>query len=79
MVVTNPPYGERLQADDPSLTDSWESLGNFLHTLDNTEAHVLCGAPELTRYLGLRASRKFPVRNGPIECRWLRYQLGRHH
>jgi len=78
MVVTNPPYGERLQPDDPSLADSWQSLGNFLHQrCGGGQAHVLCGAPELTRHLGLRASRKFPVRNGPIECRWLRYDLGR--
>jgi putative N6-adenine-specific DNA methylase len=79
MVVTNPPYGERLQPDDPSLIDSWQALGNFLHNhCDGASAHVLCGASELTRNLGLRASRKFPVRNGPIECRWLRYEIGRH-
>lgn len=77
MVVTNPPYGERLQPDDASLTDSWQSLGNFLHSqCEGAMAHVLCGAPELTRFLGLRASKKFPVRNGPIECRWLRYEIG---
>jgi putative N6-adenine-specific DNA methylase len=40
------------------------------------QAHVLCGASELTRHLGLRTNRKFPVRNGPIDCRWLRYELG---
>ena len=38
-------------------------------------AYVLCGNPELTRFLGLRASQKHPVRNGPIECRWLRYEI----
>jgi len=31
--------------------------------------------PEFTRFLGLRATGKHPVRNGPIECRWLRYQV----
>jgi len=36
---------------------------------------VLCGNPELTQWLGLRTSSKHPVRNGPIECRWLRYQI----
>jgi len=76
MIVTNPPYGERLQPDDPSLNDSWQALGNFLHQkCHGAQAHVLCGASELTRHLGLRASRKFPVRNGPIDCRWLRYDL----
>ena len=75
-VLTNPPYGERLQSDDDSLYDSWRSLGNFLHRCDGAVAHVLCGEPALTRHLGLRTSRKSPVYNGPIECRWLRYEIG---
>jgi hypothetical protein len=31
--------------------------------------------PELTRHLGLRASQKHPVRNGPLDCRQLRYEI----
>ncbi len=76
LVVTNPPYGERLQADDGSLDDSWDALGAFLHErCPGASAYVLCGNPDLTRHLGLRASGKIPVRNGPIECRWLRYEI----
>ncbi len=78
LVVTNPPYGERLQADPVALADSWRGLGEFLHQrCRNASAYVLCGNPELTRHLGLRASHRHPVRNGPIECRWLRYEIGR--
>lgn len=74
VVVTNPPYGERL--DDPDLETSWRDLGAFLHThCRGATAHILCGNPELTRHLGLRADLKVPVRNGPIECRWLRYRI----
>ena len=75
-ILTNPPYGARLQADDDSLYESWRSLGNFLHQRADATAHVLCGDPALTRHLGLRAARKHPVHNGPIECRWLRYEVG---
>ena len=75
-VTTNPPYGERLQSDDDSLYESWRALGNFLHRCKGASAHVLCGDPSLTRHLGLRADQKFPVHNGPIECRWLRYEVG---
>lgn len=75
-VVTNPPYGERLQSDDGTLYESWRALGNFLHRCQGATAHVLCGDPSLTRHLGLRADRKIPVHNGPIECRWLRYEVG---
>jgi putative N6-adenine-specific DNA methylase len=59
-----------------ALDESWRSLGQFLHEqCGGASAYVLCGNPDVTRFLGLRASNKFPVRNGPIECRWLRYQI----
>ncbi len=77
LVVTNPPYGERLADGDDALAATWHALGRFLHTrCAGATAGVLCGNPELTRHLGLRASQKHPVRNGPIECRWLRYEIG---
>ncbi|HEB51630.1 MAG TPA: RNA methyltransferase [bacterium] len=77
MVLTNPPYGERLQPDEDSLVASWQALGNFLHQhCGGAMAHVLCGDSALTRHLGLKASRKFAVNNGPIRCRWLRYAIG---
>jgi putative N6-adenine-specific DNA methylase len=75
VVVVNPPYGVRLGADE-ELDDSWRALGNFLHKeCKGATAWVLSGNKDLTRYLGLRTSRRIPVMNGPIECRWLRYEL----
>jgi putative N6-adenine-specific DNA methylase len=75
MVVTNPPYGVRI-GDGEELVDSWQSLGNFLHRYcGGATAWVLCGDPTLTRFLGLKTSRRIPVMNGPIECRWLRYEI----
>ena len=75
-VVANPPYGLRLEADSRQLETSWRGLGQFLHReCRGAVAHVLCGNPELTRHLGLRADAKHPVRQGPIECRWLRYAI----
>jgi len=76
LVVTNPPWGDRLESDPVQLADIWRSLGQFLHErCAGASAYVLCGNPELTQWLGLRTSSKHPVRNGPIECRWLRYQI----
>ncbi len=76
LVVVNPPYGERLADEPEALIDDWRSLGGFLHErCRGAAAHVLSGNPELTRHLGLRADRKWPVHNGPIECRWLRYSI----
>jgi 23S rRNA G2445 N2-methylase RlmL len=36
---------------------------------------VLCGNADVTRLLGLRATEKLPVKNGPIDCRWLKYEV----
>ncbi|NUN48920.1 MAG: RNA methyltransferase [Candidatus Brocadiae bacterium] len=75
IVCTNPPWGERI-GEGEDLVASWKALGNFLHRCSDATAFVLSGNAELTRHLGLRASRKWVVRNGPIEGRWLRYEIG---
>lgn len=78
VLVTNPPYGERLEQDHERLEQSWRHLGNLLHQrCAGARAYVLSGDPDLPRFLGLRASNRFPVRNGPIDCRWLRYEIER--
>ncbi len=74
-VIVNPPYGHRL-GDEDEVRDAWEGLGNFLHQrCVGGRAFVLSGSPELTRRLGLRARRKLPVRNGPIDCRLVEYEI----
>lgn len=76
IVVTNPPYGDRLQSDPAALEQSWSALGRFLHTqCQGAVAWVLCGNADVTRLLGLRATEKLPVKNGPIDCRWLKYEV----
>ena len=75
-VATNPPWGDRLQEDPELLIRSWRALGAFLHEqCRGAVAWVLCGERELTRHLGLRSSARHPIRTGPVECRWLRYEV----
>lgn len=72
-IITNPPWGERL---DEETEQSWRDLGAFLHRqAQGATAYVLCGNQDLTRYLGLKASRRHPVWTGRIECRLLRYDV----
>ena len=74
-VVVNPPYGERV-GEGEDLTDSWRALGAFLKAhCRNSDAYVLCGNPELTRNLRLKASQRWPIHNGPISCKLLKYHL----
>ena len=74
-VYVNPPYGNRLGGED-DLIASWRDLGQFLRTrCGGAKAFVLSGNPELTRHVGMRADRKWPLHNGPIDCRLLRYEV----
>lgn len=74
LIVANPPYGERL-GEGADLERSWRDLGGLLHRCPGAMAFVLCGARGLSQFLGLRATRKWPVFNGPIECRWIHYDV----
>ena len=76
-VITNAPFGERLHPDDrDELERSWADLGDFLREqCVGAVAHVLSGNPSMGRSLRLKASRKHPIKNGPIDCRLLRYDI----
>jgi putative N6-adenine-specific DNA methylase len=74
VVFVNPPWGERLQ--DPDLVASWRDLGTFLHDrCPGAVAWVLSGNADLTRHLRLKKSASRPVKSGPIDARWLRYEV----
>ncbi|MDP6424911.1 MAG: hypothetical protein QGG14_09210, partial [Planctomycetota bacterium] len=76
IVVVNPPFGKRV-GEGEGLVDSWRDLGNFLHeSAVGAAAWVLCGNKDLTRHLGLKSNERHVVRNGQIDCRWLRYDVG---
>ena len=64
-VVCNPPYDERLAADNAL----YRKLGNALQrTVPQWRASLLCGNAELAYATGLRASKKYQLFNGAIEC-----------
>jgi len=73
-VITNPPYGERI-GEGEDLEKSWFELGQFLKQCSGATSWVLSGNKELPRKLGLKSSRRIPVKNGPIDCRLLRYEI----
>jgi len=75
LVITNPPYGERL-GEVGELGPLYEQLGDLLkHRFPGWTAVVLSGNPALTKRVGLRARRKHVLFNGPIECRLLEYPI----
>ena len=74
LVVTNPPYGQRLGGDDlPAL---YRELGEGLRrNARGCTAWLLVGDLELVKHVPLRPSRRIVLFNGPIECRLVRYDI----
>ncbi|MDM7953901.1 MAG: THUMP domain-containing protein [Cyanobium sp. CZS 25K] len=75
VLVCNPPYGDRLGADD-DLEALYGDLGRMLkQRCGGWTLWLLSGNPALTGALRMKASRRVPVSNGGIDCRWLRYDI----
>jgi putative N6-adenine-specific DNA methylase len=77
LIVGNPPYGKRL-GEVEQLGGFYERLGDQLkRSAPDATAWLLVGNRELANRIGLRAARRIPLFNGPIECRLLKYELYR--
>jgi len=75
LIVCNPPYGERLGAGE-DLEALYAGLGAMAkERCSGWTLWLLSGNPELTGALRMKASRRIPVSNGGIDCRWLKYDI----
>jgi putative N6-adenine-specific DNA methylase len=75
LLVCNPPYGIRLGADD-DLESLYADLGRMVRErCGGWTLWLLSGNPQLSGALRMKASRRIPVSNGGIDCRWLRYEI----
>lgn len=75
MIVTNPPYGERL-GDMDDLQELYKIMGDvFKRHCTGMTAHVLTGSRYLSKHIGLRPKKRDILFNGQIECRLLHYEL----
>jgi putative N6-adenine-specific DNA methylase len=74
-ILCNPPYGVRMEGG-PEAEAFYRAMGEaFKKRCRGWTAWVLSGNPEATKHIGLKASRRFPLMNGPIDCRLLKYEL----
>ena len=75
VLVCNPPYGQRI-GDEQELDALYSALGQFVRReASGWQLWLLSGNPKLTGALRLKASRRIPVSNGGIDCRWLYYDI----
>ncbi|MEC8024233.1 MAG: THUMP domain-containing protein [Myxococcota bacterium] len=75
LLVTNPPYGERLGEFEQLMDLMSEFATTLKHEYSGWTAHILMSDPRLLKQMGLKPSRKRVVHNGPIECRFATIQL----
>ncbi len=74
ILVTNPPYGERISA--PDLLGLYRMIGERLkHQFCDGTAWVLSYREECFDAIGLKPSLKTPLYNGSLECELRKYQI----
>lgn len=74
IMITNPPYGERISTDD--LLGLYKSIGERLkHAFTGNVAWILSYRDECFDQIGLKASEKIELFNGALACQFRKYQL----
>lgn len=75
LVITNPPYGERLGSLS-ELTALYQVLGNALKKcFEGWQASIFTGTPGLGKQLGYRAEKRYKLFNGSLPCELLNIQI----
>jgi putative N6-adenine-specific DNA methylase len=74
VLVTNPPYGERISTDD--IIGLYSMIGERLkHVFTGYQAWILSYKDECFDSIGLRPSRKIKLMNGALDCEYRCYEL----
>ncbi|SEI89368.1 putative N6-adenine-specific DNA methylase [Achromobacter sp. NFACC18-2] len=73
-IVTNPPYGERMGAEqDPDLWREWATC--LKHNFAGWELHVITSDLTLPNQMRLKPKRRIPLHNGALDCRLFGFEL----
>ena len=76
LIVTNPPYGERLKEND--LNGLYQMIGERLkHKYAGNTAWILTSSLESMKYVGLKPDKKLYLLNGALKCKFNKYDLFR--
>ncbi len=74
LMVTNPPYGERILSDD--LFGLYRDLGSVLkHRFTGNTAWVISSHTECLSAIGMKPSEKIDLKNGSLDCEFHKYEI----
>jgi putative N6-adenine-specific DNA methylase len=75
LIVTNPPYGLRLDPDK-DLSPFYKRLGDWMkQNCAGSTAYIYFGDRKYLKSIGLRSKWKLPLRNGGLDGRLARFDL----
>jgi putative N6-adenine-specific DNA methylase len=74
ILITNPPYGERISAND--LLELYHMIGERLkHAFVGNVAWIISYHEECFTEIGLKPSEKYALLNGSLECQLHKYEI----
>jgi len=74
VVVINPPYGERMKKEN--INELYKNIGDTLKKrYAGFDVWILSSNMEAIKNIGLHASKKITLFNGPLECKLLKYSI----
>ncbi len=75
-IIINPPYGKRIGTGKTDINSFYKEIGDTLkHNFTNSEAWIISSNMQAMKHIGLRATKKVILYNGPLESRFQKYEL----
>ena len=76
LIVANPPYGEQSNPKSATVASMMKDVAdNLKHNFAGWTARFLTSDRNLPRQMRLKESKKTPLFNGPLECRFFEFNL----
>ena len=75
LIASNPPFGDRLMTEETAAELLKEFCSKLKHNAKGSKLALFLKKGPLEKAPGLRTKRKMTVKNGPIETKFLLYEL----
>ena len=72
VIVTNPPYGERL-GDTYEIQKLYRDMGKVFEKLQDWSYFIICGYPDFEKYFGKKATKNRKLYNSTIKTYFYQY------
>ncbi len=76
VLLTNPPYGERMAVEDDELLKMYKELGEAWKKFPDARLAVFCAHPKFRKAFALKTSAVLEFANGPIPTKLFIYNVG---